>query len=128
MPLSAAEGEGIISGRAKCRTGESEADASVSVQLSNSPILQILLYCRKIYASLFRLTAQIFCLQLIPRSIFYEVCSALPELKTDILTNTLLPNGQNPVIIKGSCAVIRLTADYDKFDIIKILFNINSFE
>ena len=54
--------------------------------------------------------------------------SALSELKTDILSYTLLSNIQNPVIIKGSCAVIRFTANHYKFNIIKIAFHVNSFE
>ena len=50
----------------------------------------------------FCLTAQVFGLEIILLAIFDEMRSALPEFKADILSDALLADVQNPIIMEWS--------------------------
>ncbi len=53
-------------------------------------------------------------------SVLYKVCSALPELKTHVMGDALLPYGKHPPIIKQPGVSIRFAANYDQLHIVQI--------
>lgn len=72
-----------------------------------------------------RLTHQVFYLHSVFFSIFYKMSSNLPERKIHLLSDALLANIKNPIIIKRSCIPVRLTAHRYSFHTIKIFFQVN---
>lgn len=55
------------------------------------------------------------------------MCSTLSKFKSNIFSDILFTNVQDPVIVKRSGIIIRLTANHNQFNTLKIPLDVNAF-